>query len=1476
MTRESIRKEDKKNQVIIGGAMGVGGAVIGAVIGGPVGGLIGRLIGISIFGSIAGVVGSKVASHLASDKSSILNKRGCDAYQARNYVSALDAFTEASERGNSVALRNIGVLYEQGQGVMRNIVTAQEYYQKALEAKYDAKKDIDRIKAILDGRNNYEHGNFTAAKADYEKAKNAGSAEASRHLGVLYQQGKGVEQNFIEAAKYYLQAVEKGYECAREDFNFLFNNNDLSGEISNSTGDMYYKADGVKQDYVKAFTWYNKAKEKGSAYACYSLGLLYGSGDGVVGGRDIVKAAEHYLLAATRGYEKIKVEEALHQLFRDVKTDDLDSVRVIVAHFVQQNEQTLLLSFKTSNGQTLLHFASLNGCQEMVERLVPIAITTNRIEEYILATDSQGQTALMLAVTNEHLALIPLLIEPVMQERMRHPMDHVSNHALLTAIEEKRTGVSERLPPARVATPRVTEVAVAQEYLENGLTDQQALQIHRIFKPEQFKLVMTQYKDNISVCEDKRQRKILCKESTRLMLAKYKYDQIAAIHSNETKALSMDVNARTHTAINILQSFLGNNLAEYLGKYSAYFDEIKLFLNFIQELVSNNTVDTGKAIENFVNKHSDSYIVTLSIAFDLYFILKNEKYDQLFHTIVTLIRFFANKFDNEQEKILAEHLCLLMSELYVKSDDENTFLNKTWRFYDGLNEPAAKCAVEILGCKKAVSNSIDKIKTFHAAHKIKQAKAQFSKLVAGLIKYFHFYSEEVQVENFVEKIINALSLEDIVKQKGYGQFWPIILVFKEVNAQLPSESLGATITLLNQLVNEFYKHEQKQQTAKIIIYLKLFLRLLIEYATIHKNKIFSYVGVVGLGIVQLFDARDVLQVENSVLAIINTISREFVGFLRDTSGIINIFEIDGLKISAVIINALVSIINGITCQEQADLSACLQLMKISIERADADIGIFLRHDPNNRALKTAKKCFSVASTCVMVGNTVKVIYDVFNGNALKELHNNLQKYLPEDVASSVETGLLTVLQGFPVVGGLAATLSVHADMKAVEKSIIAHINEAGQNIGRHLDKVSAQLSNQIHLGFTILDRHLFEITNQLEGMQEDLAQIKIMLLQQQKILQQMLFDFKLVGPIAANNKYIKDKIESRHINSEKNNSTLIKLYDKSLSYLLPGSTYEDAINTVYSEYFNIDWLGVLSQFSSKKYQASVGAVVFPNFNMWLQTISTLIQFVAKLQEEDLFKSGCFNIDGLLKVFYRSIDIIKFLQYLTTQEFITDIFSVVREREVNLRHLGVLGYYCSLIGVPLVGFGEDVKFWYSNTDACFAWREAMVRQISQIVRADSRRTVISDAMSTTHHVVFSLGYLLMVVSECLGNDSLHDKSDIQSNVVQKLYEICSDKERMNKEYFYRLYLQVIKPSTEEIAEEFHLEQKESVSPVLIDKKQNEMKQLNVPQHGQRYLNKVILLASFAIIGFCLQKYFSANTGSLETCIQDVTSGLDFNL
>ena len=82
------------------------------------------------------------------------------------------------------------------------------------------------------------------------RAAEQGHAGAQYNLGVMYDEGEGVPQDYAEAAKWYRRAAEQGHAAAQ-----------------NNLGVMYRSSHGVPQDHREAYIWFFLAAANGDKEA---------------------------------------------------------------------------------------------------------------------------------------------------------------------------------------------------------------------------------------------------------------------------------------------------------------------------------------------------------------------------------------------------------------------------------------------------------------------------------------------------------------------------------------------------------------------------------------------------------------------------------------------------------------------------------------------------------------------------------------------------------------------------------------------------------------------------------------------------------------------------------------------------------------------------------------------------------------------------------------------------------------------------------------------------------------------------------------------------------------------------------------------------------------------------------------------------------------------------------------------------------
>ena len=174
--------------------------------------------------------------------------KGLKAAELGDFKTALAEWTPLAEQGSADAQHNLGVMYNNGDGVRENHKKAVKWYT-------------------------------LAAKQGNESAQSS--------LGFMHENGRGVKENHKTAVKWYTLAAEQGFEIAQSNLGF-----------------MYYSGRGVTQDYKASAKWYTLAARQGNARGQRNLGLMYNMGLGVT--LDNKEAVKWFSLAAEQGDSEAK------------------------------------------------------------------------------------------------------------------------------------------------------------------------------------------------------------------------------------------------------------------------------------------------------------------------------------------------------------------------------------------------------------------------------------------------------------------------------------------------------------------------------------------------------------------------------------------------------------------------------------------------------------------------------------------------------------------------------------------------------------------------------------------------------------------------------------------------------------------------------------------------------------------------------------------------------------------------------------------------------------------------------------------------------------------------------------------------------------------------------------------------------------------------------------------------------------------
>jgi len=112
-----------------------------------------------------------------------------------------------------------------------------------------------------------------------------GNPDAQNQLGVLYSEGRGVPQNYLEAKDWFKKAADQGHAGAQVNL-----------------GTLYSLGQGATfSDYMALF-WFQKAAEQRNPLAFAKLGMMYERGRGVP--QSLVEAHMWYNLSVAYGEKR--------------------------------------------------------------------------------------------------------------------------------------------------------------------------------------------------------------------------------------------------------------------------------------------------------------------------------------------------------------------------------------------------------------------------------------------------------------------------------------------------------------------------------------------------------------------------------------------------------------------------------------------------------------------------------------------------------------------------------------------------------------------------------------------------------------------------------------------------------------------------------------------------------------------------------------------------------------------------------------------------------------------------------------------------------------------------------------------------------------------------------------------------------------------------------------------------------------------
>jgi len=197
------------------------------------------------------------AIDLYSKACSLGNGEGCNYIgnieeKSGHVEKYLKKYNEACQKRYPNACYYLGLKYEFGRVVAKNISTARQYYLRACEI---SKSYCGKLGEM------YEEGMLgvkkdnTKARYYYEKSCKGNNAEGCYKAGNFYYYGKSVTINYKKAVAYYRKSCNIPYGASVE-------------KGCNNLATMYYYGRGIKKNIAMAKKYYEKACDRGYSKAC--------------------------------------------------------------------------------------------------------------------------------------------------------------------------------------------------------------------------------------------------------------------------------------------------------------------------------------------------------------------------------------------------------------------------------------------------------------------------------------------------------------------------------------------------------------------------------------------------------------------------------------------------------------------------------------------------------------------------------------------------------------------------------------------------------------------------------------------------------------------------------------------------------------------------------------------------------------------------------------------------------------------------------------------------------------------------------------------------------------------------------------------------------------------------------------------------------------------------------------------------------
>lgn len=275
---------------------------------------------------------------------------------AQDLERAFEIFLLETEKGNVLAMFDIGRMFADGLGMDIDLIQSHEWYKKALTTFH--KVEDRRPWKYIEYRIGKMYLQGIGTEEDYEKAAHWLTLSAVQRykfaeysLGGLYYRGQGVEQSYEIAFDFYLKSAEQGFPYADFEVAKMYRDG-IGTDRNKEESDKYFRSAfigflnlekqnhddkiqyrlgwmlqngiGTEKDVEEAKKYFEKSAKLGNQFACYSLAKLILAEENPIG-KEIKEAIEYLKQASTSGNQF--AQYSLGKVYLDEKYMEKDILK---------------------------------------------------------------------------------------------------------------------------------------------------------------------------------------------------------------------------------------------------------------------------------------------------------------------------------------------------------------------------------------------------------------------------------------------------------------------------------------------------------------------------------------------------------------------------------------------------------------------------------------------------------------------------------------------------------------------------------------------------------------------------------------------------------------------------------------------------------------------------------------------------------------------------------------------------------------------------------------------------------------------------------------------------------------------------------------------------------------------------------------------------------------------------------------------